>query len=381
VRILPWIVRSGLFVLFLGALLAMPLPAQAQRLSLPGVLSAPLHILRGITGAVRGQVYRGRHGVRRSARRAAPPVAAAAAVTGAETTGSASTGSYGSRNLGASVWAGPLFWPNAYDGMFEYAFGMDDGGKFWARGYGDVIDSMFPPSRGPRVADANSDSKRFWVSLCGGETVGSAQTIADRIRDTVKPTEEQSAAFDDLSAALKRGFEGIKAVCPSDQAVTPTERLNMMIARLSAMRHAVMAVSGALKTFHATLSDEQKAALDNTADANATANVQCATGPVDWPAREIARTLRPTREQYPDLEKLRQTALHLAKFVGSTCPAERPKTAIERIDAVKERLGALRYAALNTGPALNSFYLALNKEQKSRLGAPPAANARAEAQR
>jgi len=94
VRILPWIVRTGLFVLFLGALLAMPLPAQAQRLSLPGVLSAPLHILRGITGAVRGPVYRSRHGVRRAARRA-PPVAAAAAVTGAETTGSASTGSYG----------------------------------------------------------------------------------------------------------------------------------------------------------------------------------------------------------------------------------------------------------------------------------------------
>jgi len=47
---------------------------------------------------------------------------------------------------------------------------------------------------------------------------------------------------------------------------------------------------------------------------------------------------------------------------------------------VKERLGALRYAALNTGPALNRFYLALNNEQKQRLGAP-AANARAEVQR
>ena len=379
-RILPWIVRLGFFVLFLGALLAMPLPAQAQRLSLPGVLSAPLHILRGITGAVRGQVYRGRHGVRRSVRRAAPPAAAAAAVTGAETTGSASTGSYATRNLGASVWAGPLFWPNAYDGMFEYAFGLDDGAKFWARGYGDVVDSMFPPSRGPRIADASADSKRFWMNLCGGETAGSAQTISDRIRDTVKPTDEQNAVFEDLSAALKRGFEGIKAACPSDQAVTPTERLNMMIARLSAMRHAVMSASGALKTFHATLSDEQKAALDNVTDANATADGQCAAGPVDWPAREIARTLRPTREQYPDFEKLRRTALHLAKFVGSTCPTERPKTAIERIDAVKDRLAALRYAALSTGPALNSFYLALNKEQKSRLGAP-GANARAEVQR
>jgi hypothetical protein len=372
----------GLFVLFVGALFAASLPAQAQRLSLPGVLSAPLHILRGITGAVRGQAYRSRHGVSRSARRAAPPAAAAAgaaAATAAETTGSASSGSYNKPNFAASVWAGPLFWPNAYDGMFEYAFGMDYGAKFWVRGYGDVVEGMFMPSRGPRVADVSADSKRAWISLCGGETTGSAQTISARVRDAVKPTGEQGAAFEDLSAALRRGFDNIKAVCPTDQAVTPTERLNLMIARLSAMRHAVMAVSGALKTFYVTLSDEQKATLD-TADANATADVQCTAGPVAWPAREIARMLRPTREQYPDLERLRQTALHLAKFVGSTCPAGRPKTTVERLDAVKDRLGALRYAALNTGPVLNRFYLALNNEQKSRLGAP-GTNLRAEYQR
>lgn len=372
-RNLSWVVRLGLFVLFVGALLTAPLPAQAQRLSLPGVLAAPLHILHGFAGAI-SRGYRGRHGVSRRAiaRRGAPAVASAA-----ETTGSASAGSYAQPNLAASVWAGPLFWPNAYDGMFEYAFGMDDGGRFWARGYGDVVEGMFPP-RGPRVADATADNKRAWMSLCGGETAGSAETIANRIRDTVKPTEEQGPAFEDLSAALKRGFESIKAVCPSDQAATPTERLNMMISRLSGMRQAVLAVSGALKTFYATLTDEQKAALDGAADANA--NVACAAGPVDWPARELARTLRPTREQYPDLERLRQTALHLARFVGSTCPAEPPKTVVQRLDAVKARLGALRYAALNTGPALNRFYLALNNDQKRRLGASDA-NLRAVYQR
>jgi hypothetical protein len=372
----------GLFVLFVGALFAMPLPAQAQRLSLPGVLSAPLHILRGITGAVRGQAYRGRHGVPRSARRAAPP--AAAAGTAAETTGSASTGAYSTRNAAASVWAGPLFWPNAYDGMFEYAFGTDDGAKFWARGYGDVIESMFMPARGPRVAEAttdgkpSTDAKRAWIALCGGETEGSAQAISNRIRDAVKPTEQQGAAFEELASSLDRGFQAIKAVCPSDQAATPTERLNMMIARLSGMRQAVLAVSAGAKSFYATLSDEQKAAFDGPADANAGA--LCAGGPVEWPQREIARLLRPTRQQYPEFERLRQTSLHLAQFVGSTCPGERPKTTVERLDAVKERLSALRYAALNTGPALNRFYLALNNDQKSRLGAP-VPNARAEVQR
>src|SRR5215510_10232289 len=111
------VLLSGCF----AALLALPAPAQAQRLSLPGVLSAPLHILRGMAGAVRGHAYRGRHGVsRHSARRAAPPAAAAAAA--AETTGSASAGVQpSSSNASVSAWNGPLFWPNAYDGMFEYA--------------------------------------------------------------------------------------------------------------------------------------------------------------------------------------------------------------------------------------------------------------------
>jgi hypothetical protein len=374
------VLMSGCF----AVLMAVPVPAQAQRLSLPGVLSAPLHILRGITGAVRGQVYRGRHGVPRSARRAVPPATAAAAAATAETTGSASTGSYQSRNVAASAWSGPLFWPNAYDGMFEYAFGTDDGAKFWARGYGDVVESMFVPPRGPRVAEAStdgkasSDAKRAWIDLCGGETEGSAQAISNRIRDAVKPTEQQTAAFEEMASSLERGFQAIKAVCPSDQAATPTERLNLMIARLSGMRQAVLAVSAGAKSFYSTLSDEQKAAFDGPADVNAGA--LCAGGPIEWPQREIARTLRPTRQQYPELERLRQTSMHLGQFVGSTCPGERPKTTVERLDAVMERLSALRYAALNTGPALNRFYLALNNDQKSRLGAS-ASNARAEVQR
>jgi hypothetical protein len=350
-----------------AVLLATPVPAQAQRLSLPGVLGAPLHILNGMVGAVRRGIRGGsRHGISRrsAARRAAPAAAASAAV---ETTGSASAGIESSGgNAAASVWNGPLFWPNAYDGMFEYAFGIEDGEKFWARGYGDVIEGMFMPARTSRVASAEND-KQSWAALCGGDTQGSAQAIASRVRDAVKPTAEQEAAFEELSSSLTRGFDAIKAVCPTDRAATPTERLNLMIARLSAMRQAVLSVSNGAKAFYATLSDEQKAAFDGSAEGN---GALCAGGPVEWPQRDIARLLRPTKQQYPELERLRQTSMHLGQFVGSTCPGERPKTTVERLDAVKERLSALRYAALNTGPALNRFYLALNSEQKQRLGAP-----------
>ena len=95
-----------------------------------------------------------------------------------------------------------------------------------------------------------------------------------------------------------------------------------------------------------------------------------APGSTDWPAEKIARFVRPTRDQYEGLERLRMTALHLAKFVASTCPAERPRTAPERLEAAKARLNALRYAALNVTPALARFYLSLSDEQKARLNGP-----------
>jgi chorismate mutase len=64
---------------------------------------------------------------------------------------------------------------------------------------------------------------------------------------------------------------------------------------------------------------------------------------------------------------LRQTALGLAQFVASTCPANAPRTAPERLEAVKERLGALRYATSNVSPAYEQFYASLSDAQKTRF--------------
>jgi hypothetical protein len=51
-----------------------------------------------------------------------------------------------SRHVG---WSGPVFWPNASDDMFDYALfpaGADN--KFWAYGFGDILEGVFAASAG-----------------------------------------------------------------------------------------------------------------------------------------------------------------------------------------------------------------------------------------
>jgi hypothetical protein len=47
---------------------------------------------------------------------------------------------------GGYGWGGPLYWPFAYNDMYDYAMwgdGYDD--SFWGYGYGDIYAGMFAP--------------------------------------------------------------------------------------------------------------------------------------------------------------------------------------------------------------------------------------------
>ena len=148
-----------------------------------------------------------------------------------------------------------------------------------------------------------------------------------------------------------------------------------MIARLTAMRQAVITVQGPLRTFYDQLSEEQKQALERigsdsgaaSASTDASAGAGCAAPVANWPQAQIERVVQPTKAQRAPLEQLRQTALGLAQFVASTCPASAPRTAPARLEAIKERLGALRYAASNVSSAYEQFYASLSDAQKARL--------------
>lgn len=388
----------------LALILAAPAAEARPRFGPAGLLLAPLAIVGGIAGAAIGsrkarahRSYQDRprarrdRGATRQAREAAPsprePAEARSApgVTAAQP--QAAQQAAQPVTADTNGWAGPLFWPHAYDGVFEYAFGLPgDDSQFWARGFGDVIDGMF---RTPASADelARRASQRSsapdWQGRCGSEAPNAAEATIERLRQVVKPSPEQDAALGDLRAALLRATEKIETACPAAHAATPPERLQMMIARLAAMRQAVLAVQGPLRTFYHSLTPEQRNALDggrpaetsgsSVPDASAQsepriqAGAGCAAPVAHWPQHEIARAIQPTRQQQAMLEELRQRSLGFAQFVASTCPREMPRSAVERLEAVKDRLAVLRYAASNVSPAFEAFYGSLSDAQKARF--------------
>lgn len=378
-------------VVGLAAVIALTSHADARRRGLPGplgvILGGPMAVIGGVAHAL--SPHKAWHRRAAQARRSRVIAAGAAAGGAAAVTSGQAQPSAESRAFN-TAWNGPLFWPYATDGVFDYAFGMPgDDSKFWSHGFDDVIEAMFVPT--PRAAtDGSAPSRRSarqaatapnrpmppaWQALCGSETPNAAGALADRIRQNVEPTEAQRAAFDELQAAFVRAGDRIKSACPAEQALTPTARLNLMIARLSAIRQAVLTVGAPLTNFYNLLDDRQKAAFDSavgngSAGSDTSPAASACAQSVDWPSERITRTIRPTPAQYEGLERLRMTSLHLAQFVASTCPKERPRTVLERLEAAKMRLNALRYGALNIAPAFNRFYLSLSDEQKARLNGP-----------
>ena len=362
----------------LASMIAMPGAQARPRLGL-GVALLPLAIVGGIAGAAIGsgkarahRAYHSRHKARRErgAIRQARPAAPAPDVATATPMPEQFRPAPEQSRAQPAGWAGPLFWPHAYDGVFEYAFGLPrDDNQFWARGFGDVIDGMFAPPARETTGRASNDGLRAWQNLCGSEAPAAPDITIARVREAVQPTAEQQAAIEELRKALLRATERIGSACPAGQAATPPERLHLMIARLAAMRQAVITVQGPLRTFYDQLSEEQKQALERIGSDGDAANASagCAAPVANWPQAQIERVVQPTKAQRAPLEQLRLTALGLAQFVASTCPASAPRTAPARLEAIKERLGALRYAASNVSSAYEQFYASLSDAQKVRL--------------
>jgi hypothetical protein len=107
-------------------------------------------------------------------------------------------------------------------------------------------------------ASAGKD-RRDLATFCDERTPGVTDLPIDRIAQVVQPTAEQEASLDELKDASLKAAEGLKAQCPSYQALTPTGRVEAMEQRLTAMLDAVKTVQPALAKFYDSLSDEQKA--------------------------------------------------------------------------------------------------------------------------
>ena len=305
---------------------------------------------------------------------------------------------------GGYGWVGPLYWPFAYNDMYDYAMwgnGYDD--SFWGYGYGDLYAGIFAPygyddltGYLPQYASSNpSDSGQTapaagtpsaapdqLAQMCGADSRDIAGLPIDQFQQAIHPTDEQRAALDDLANASVKAAQDIKAACPTDIALTAPSRLAAMQQRIETMIAAVEIMQPPLAKFYDLLSDEQKARLtalgndqrqSRTTEKTAGSLAQnCGVAPsgvMEWPAAEIDQTVRPTEAQRASLGALQNATNQAADLLKASCLTDDPLTPPARLAAVGKRLNTMLQAVKMVSSALNDFYGTMSDEQKARFEA------------
>ena len=314
--------------------------------------------------------------------------------------------------------AGPLFWPYAYNDFYDYTYSSYAYDTFWPYAFDDVYTGIYggyapeyyegsggyayagapataatyttatgaatgatgAARRGRAATTALAPSGGGGSQICSGETQGLTDFPVERIAQQVGPDADQQKLLEDLKAATVKAVEALREACPADLPSTPLARLAAMRARVAAMQNAVALVRPALERFYASLSDEQKSRFD-VLDQGTTAGDRpqdiarlCGNAPraASLPVDRIARALRLSDEQDAALKALDDASAQAADLLKMSCTPDQALTPTGRLDAMQQRLDAMLQALDTVRPALVRFYGSLSDEQKAqfnRIGA------------
>ncbi|MCP3373769.1 Spy/CpxP family protein refolding chaperone [Bradyrhizobium cajani] len=296
---------------------------------------------------------------------------------------------------GSYGWVGPVFWPFAHDDLTT-AIIFGDTTSLSLYGYVDIYAAIFTPYAAPELAAYAAPQGRRARKVPSVETVCDASDTGglpvDRIAAAVAPNELQRTTLDELATAWNAARDTIRAACPAQAPAMAAERLGLMRERIAAMIKATDAIAPPLAKFVGLLNDDQKARFNALAndrraalaarqpkDAQATAACQPDYDPrydqqaqrqyeqllqQQWPAAEIASTLRLDEIGRARLEVLQDTTLRTMETL-SPCPAEAAATPQARLDAVKTRLETMLQAVGGISDALDDFEADLSDEQKA----------------
>ena len=301
---------------------------------------------------------------------------------------------------GFTGWSGPLFWPHAYDDIFDYTFWPYEFDEtFWAYAYADVYNSIVwpygdsvgigvpggpPRSTRSRTGTPAGQSHEI-TQLCGDRTPGLTDWPIERIEQTVTPTQAQQAALLELKSASAKAIEVLHAACPIDGVAPPLARLDAMEKRLDAMLRAVDLVHPALESFYDSLRDEQKARFNAIGYAGNAPQRETGTGregerrshPTHFcsgdhgaalshqSVRRIERAVHATESQRGALDDLGVASTRALATLRSACPVGIPATPLARLDVLDKRLDAMAQAVKTIRPAMQHFYDLLGEEQKA----------------
>jgi LTXXQ motif family protein len=259
------------------------------------------------------------------------------------------------------------------------------------------------------------------VRGCGAQGAEFENWPFDAIAQIVGADEKERNALAALRESAKAAAQRLAADCPQDVPAAPSARLEAVEQGIDAALAAFDKVQPALATFYGALDDEQKARLyrdmaapaatarettprrevqddrrasreyrsrrdrwrayaaAREAPAPAPAPRQAAAPPWsatcdelaavlrNWPVREIERDVRLSSTQRVAFYELVTASLKAADTLASACPAESALTPVGRMDAMRQRLAAVRAATAAIRPALMHFYEALDQGQKVRF--------------
>lgn len=288
---------------------------------------------------------------------------------------------------GGYGWVGPLFWPFAYDDIYDYTI-YGDGIGFWDYGYADIYAAIFAPYGQDDLAaylGAGGRERRHrdasLQQFCGGEVPAAAGLPVDQIKQEVQPNGAQAAALEDLVNASTKAAQLIQASCPVETLSSAPARLAAMQKRLEAMINAELSLQPPFGKFYDLLDDEQKERLNalsenrrrtSTVSASGTASHRRCDGAqsaLQWPADAIDDKLHPNDSQRAALGKLQRAMTRASDMLKDACEEEDAITPPARLVAADRRLVAMLEAVKLVGGALDDFYTTLSDQQKAQFEA------------
>jgi hypothetical protein len=287
---------------------------------------------------------------------------------------------------GGYGWVGPLFWPFAYNDLYDYTI-WGDGLGFWGYGYPDIYAGIFGPYGYDRLSaylPQQVQGRRRARSvpldqLCGSDRRAIVGLPIDQIAAAVQPSDAQGAALDALGNASVDAAALIRSSCPTQAAATAPGRLAAMQLRVEAMQKGIDLVQPALDKFYGSLTDEQKARFNALAEDQrraASSNgggslVQnCgASAAFDWPGAAIEERIHPSDTQRAALQVLQDTSARVSASLKAACQPADVMTPPARMDAMRKRLDVMLDGIKSVRAALDDFYATLNDEQKAQFEA------------
>jgi LTXXQ motif family protein len=291
------------------------------------------------------------------------------------------------------AWYGPVFWPYAYDDLFEYLLWPSDDGDyddlFWVGAFAATVDPALAPAAaaaptgrllsGTRRSVSRSRAgvrglagqSREFAQICGGRASGRPPWPAERVSRTLNPTGEQAVVLGAFKTATAAAATVLDNACTNEMPTSPVRRLEAIERRLDAMRQAVAIIRPALDDLYGALDAAQRARLDGAAPDPVATTTD--TNPGEDPVSICASPQTPQAPTESELKPVQRAALAaLTEALGvaverlrAACPAPMPWTLPQRLVALETRLGAMLAAVRIERPALAAFADVLSREPKS----------------